>query len=198
MTVNNKLPEQEAQDRRYLRTDMWVDIVLKQDQKTMTLTRGKIKDFLTPNEYHPRGVKVRLHKDGIERLYNTSPLSKKYDVDYSLPYKDENFIGRVQRIYYPNHYGILFVDKNGEQISEELLQLFAKKYKENTVILLEGDKLTNDVIHFIRNINHSDIDLIILSQSISQFLIIEKELQEYFHGKNAKQYLLNNNRFTII
>lgn len=41
-----------------------VDIVLKKDQKTMKLTRGHIKDFLTNKNYHPRGIKVRLEELG--------------------------------------------------------------------------------------------------------------------------------------
>lgn len=40
-----------------------VDIVLKKDQRSGTLTRGIVKDLLTNSPSHPHGIKVRL-KDG--------------------------------------------------------------------------------------------------------------------------------------
>lgn len=68
-----------GQYRDELMFGLTVDIVLKQDQKTGKLTRGKIADILTNKGYHPRGVKVRLQgNDG------TRP--------------DTDFVGRVQDI----------------------------------------------------------------------------------------------------
>lgn len=69
-----------GQYRDELMFGLTVDIVLKQDQKTGKLTRGKIQDILTNKSYHPRGVKVRLqgNEDGLE--------------------PDRNFVGRVQDI----------------------------------------------------------------------------------------------------
>jgi uncharacterized repeat protein (TIGR03833 family) len=45
-----------------------VDIVLKENQRTGILTRGKIKDILTNSSYHPRGCKVRLQDGQIGRV----------------------------------------------------------------------------------------------------------------------------------
>lgn len=59
--------------RKNIKTGMEVDIVLKKDQKTGTLTKGHVKRILTKSPTHPRGVKVML--------------------------EESNMVGRVQRIY---------------------------------------------------------------------------------------------------
>jgi uncharacterized repeat protein (TIGR03833 family) len=43
-------------------------IVLKRDQRTGKLTRGKVKDILTRSAEHPRGIKVRLEGGKIGRV----------------------------------------------------------------------------------------------------------------------------------
>jgi uncharacterized repeat protein (TIGR03833 family) len=43
-------------------------IVLKRDQRTGKLTRGKVKDVLTRSSNHPRGIKVRLEDGRIGRV----------------------------------------------------------------------------------------------------------------------------------
>jgi uncharacterized repeat protein (TIGR03833 family) len=43
-------------------------IVLKRDQRTGRLTRGKVKDILTRSAKHPRGIKVRLEGGKIGRV----------------------------------------------------------------------------------------------------------------------------------
>ena len=43
-------------------------IVLKRDQRTGKLTRGKVKDILTRSAKHPRGIKVRLEGGKIGRV----------------------------------------------------------------------------------------------------------------------------------
>jgi len=43
-------------------------IVLKRDQRTGKLTRGKVKDILTRSSSHPRGIKVRLEDGRIGRV----------------------------------------------------------------------------------------------------------------------------------
>ena len=43
-------------------------IVLKRDQRTGKLTRGKVKDILTRSGSHPRGIKVRLQDGSIGRV----------------------------------------------------------------------------------------------------------------------------------
>ncbi len=40
-----------------------VDIVLKKDQATGTLTRGHVKRILTNSQTHPHGIKVMLMED---------------------------------------------------------------------------------------------------------------------------------------
>jgi uncharacterized repeat protein (TIGR03833 family) len=54
------------------RKDVWpgltVDIVLKQDQRTGSLTRGVVKDVLTKSPHHPHGIKVRLVTGEVGRV----------------------------------------------------------------------------------------------------------------------------------
>ena len=47
---------------------MEVDIVLKKDQRTGTLTRGFIKRFLTKSRHHPHGIKVMLEDGQVGRV----------------------------------------------------------------------------------------------------------------------------------
>ncbi|TDQ41251.1 YwbE family protein [Aureibacillus halotolerans] len=49
-----------GQHREHLSPGLTVDIVLKKDQRSGKLTRGKIKDILTKSSFHPHGIKVRL------------------------------------------------------------------------------------------------------------------------------------------
>ena len=43
-------------------------IVLKQDQPTGRLTRGRVKDILTNSPQHPHGIKVRLTDGKVGRV----------------------------------------------------------------------------------------------------------------------------------
>ncbi len=45
-----------------------VMIVLKMDQRTGRLTRGKVKDILTRSANHPHGIKVRLTNGKVGRV----------------------------------------------------------------------------------------------------------------------------------
>ena len=54
--------------RASLRPGMTVFVVLKQDQSTGKLTRGTIRDILTPSANHPRGIKVRLQNGLVGRV----------------------------------------------------------------------------------------------------------------------------------
>lgn len=56
------------QIRANIKPGMAVDIVLKKDQKTGTLTRGVVKDLLTSAPKHHRGIKVRLEDGQIGRV----------------------------------------------------------------------------------------------------------------------------------
>lgn len=52
-----------GQERKNISAGISVKIVLKQHQRTGTLTEGVVKDILTNSSFHPHGIKVRL-KDG--------------------------------------------------------------------------------------------------------------------------------------
>ena len=45
-----------------------VSIVLKQDQRTGTLTEGIVRDILTKSATHPHGIKVRLENGLVGRV----------------------------------------------------------------------------------------------------------------------------------
>ena len=45
-----------------------VDIVLKKDQRTGKLTRGKVRGILTSASFHSRGIKVILETRQVGRV----------------------------------------------------------------------------------------------------------------------------------
>ncbi|MDC6463361.1 YwbE family protein [Nitrosopumilus sp.] len=45
-----------------------VQIVQKQDQRTGSLTEGKVKRILTSSQFHPHGIKVELENGKIGRI----------------------------------------------------------------------------------------------------------------------------------
>ena len=53
----------DGKKRANIKVDALVDIVLKKDQRTGTLTRGHVKRLLTNSAQHPHGIKVML-KEG--------------------------------------------------------------------------------------------------------------------------------------
>lgn len=60
-----------------------VDIVLKKDQPTGKLTRGKVKDILTSSAVHHRGIKVRLEDGQVGRVQKIYPVFLKINgVEY--------------------------------------------------------------------------------------------------------------------
>ena len=54
--------------RKNVKPGIEVLVVLKRDQRTGKLTRGKVKDVLTNSRSHPRGIKVRLQDGRIGRV----------------------------------------------------------------------------------------------------------------------------------
>lgn len=64
------LEEIDGRIRNNLRPGMMVDVVLKKDQRTGKLTRGKIKRILSPGGVHPRGIKVQLEDGQVGRIVN--------------------------------------------------------------------------------------------------------------------------------
>jgi len=60
-----------GQDGRYrssVRIGSTVEIVRKQDQKTVKKTRGVVAGILTNTSYHPHGIKVRLRDGRVGRV----------------------------------------------------------------------------------------------------------------------------------
>lgn len=57
-----------GKNRSDIRAGLEVDIVLKKDQRTGTLTRGIVKDILTNSATHPHGIKVRLTDGQVGRV----------------------------------------------------------------------------------------------------------------------------------
>ena len=47
-----------------------VEIVLKTDQRTGTLTHGIVAEILTNSDFHPHGIKVRLEDGQVGRVQN--------------------------------------------------------------------------------------------------------------------------------
>ena len=62
--------------RENIQTGLEVDVVLKKDQRSGKLTRGRVGDILTRSGYHPHGIKVRL-TDGlvgrVKKIYAEQP-----------------------------------------------------------------------------------------------------------------------------
>lgn len=56
------------QTRNSIGIGMLVDIVLKKDQPTGKLTRGRVGRILTNSPYHWRGIKVMLDNGQVGRV----------------------------------------------------------------------------------------------------------------------------------
>jgi len=54
--------------RDKISTGAEVQIVQKQDQRTGSLTEGKVKRILTSSQFHPHGIKVELESGKIGRV----------------------------------------------------------------------------------------------------------------------------------
>ena len=54
--------------RANLKKGLLVNIVLKKDQRSGTLTKGTIKDILTKSPKHTHGIKVRLECGSVGRV----------------------------------------------------------------------------------------------------------------------------------
>jgi uncharacterized repeat protein (TIGR03833 family) len=57
-----------GQNRSDIYPGLEVDIILKKDQRSGTLTRGIVKNLLTSAAHHSRGIKVRLEDGQIGRV----------------------------------------------------------------------------------------------------------------------------------
>ncbi|MGP4060779.1 YwbE family protein [Halobacillus litoralis] len=63
----------DGQTRSNINIGAEVDIVLKKDQRSGALTRGKVKDILTKSPNHPHGIKVRLEDGQVGRVKQIHP-----------------------------------------------------------------------------------------------------------------------------
>jgi uncharacterized repeat protein (TIGR03833 family) len=59
---------QPNQQRSQIKQGSRVKIVLKQHQRSGTLTEGTVKDILTSSPNHPHGIKVRLTDGKVGRV----------------------------------------------------------------------------------------------------------------------------------
>ncbi len=59
-----------GQKREDVKIGLDVEVVLKVDQETGTLTRGVVAEILTNSSFHPHGIKVRLADGQIGRVQN--------------------------------------------------------------------------------------------------------------------------------
>jgi len=71
-----------GQVRKDIKIGMIVDIVLKKDQPTGKLTRGRVKDILTSSSEHHRGIKVRLEDGQVGRVQNIYPYKVINGIEY--------------------------------------------------------------------------------------------------------------------
>jgi uncharacterized repeat protein (TIGR03833 family) len=66
--MKNGVYRMSGQSRSNISPGMEVQIVLKKDQRTGTLTKGIVKDILTNSPFHPHGIKVRLQDGQVGRV----------------------------------------------------------------------------------------------------------------------------------
>ena len=60
----------DGQNREQIKIGLEVEVVLKADQKTGTLTSGIVAEILTNSSSHPHGIKVRLEDGQVGRVQN--------------------------------------------------------------------------------------------------------------------------------
>lgn len=63
----------DGKNRSDIKIGAEVAIVLKQDQRTGTLTEGYVKTILTSSKFHPHGIKVRLDTGEVGRVKEILP-----------------------------------------------------------------------------------------------------------------------------
>jgi uncharacterized repeat protein (TIGR03833 family) len=68
MAMNLDAPKQPWMYRANIALGIEVGIVLKKDQRTGKLTRGKVMWILTSSPFHSRGIKVTLESRQVGRV----------------------------------------------------------------------------------------------------------------------------------
>lgn len=64
-----KRVKMDGKNKNNISPGMEVYIVLKKNQRSEKLTRGKVKDILTNSPFHPHGIKVRLENGQVGRIH---------------------------------------------------------------------------------------------------------------------------------
>lgn len=73
----------DGQTRANIKIGGEVDVVLKKDQPTGKITRGKVAQILTSDSFHSRGIKVRLENGQVGRVQKVYPVFPKINgVEY--------------------------------------------------------------------------------------------------------------------
>lgn len=70
-----------GQNRDDIYPGLEVDVILKEDQATGRLTRGRVAEILTSSAHHPRGIKVRLTDGQVGRVQDCYPDGLKAPVE---------------------------------------------------------------------------------------------------------------------
>jgi len=60
----------DGQNREKIKIGLEVEVILKTDQKSGTLTRGVVAEILTSSSFHTHGIKVRLENGQVGRVQN--------------------------------------------------------------------------------------------------------------------------------
>lgn len=63
----------DGKNRKDVRPGQLVEIVMKADQRTGTLTKGIVQRLLTKSATHPHGIKVQLETGEVGRVKNILP-----------------------------------------------------------------------------------------------------------------------------
>nr|WP_321513577.1 YwbE family protein [uncultured Pseudodesulfovibrio sp.] len=63
----------DGQTRKNIKPGLRVNIVLKKDQRSGTLTQGIVARLLTKSPTHPHGIKVRLEDGQVGRVKEILP-----------------------------------------------------------------------------------------------------------------------------
>jgi uncharacterized repeat protein (TIGR03833 family) len=69
-------------NRKDIKIGLIVDVVLKEDQPTGKLTRGRVAEILTSDNEHHRGIKVRLQDGQVGRVQVIYPYQVINGVEY--------------------------------------------------------------------------------------------------------------------
>lgn len=127
----NHLTGQNGQNRKDIYPGLIVDIVLKRHQAAGILTRGIVKDVLSPGEYHPRGIKVRLDMDvdDVDRVGRVQYIIKENPLYFTKPYPigilNGNVLGSVatkEQIELLKEYNLNIETKDGTKITWQHLE----------------------------------------------------------------------------